>query len=103
MLMNFSGTVGFVSSIVPAAGLIVTILVILIKIGGGLAVLTGFKAKEGAWALIIFSAATILMVHYNLADQMQLIQALKNLAIIGGLLTIAMYGAGKKSWSPMNA
>lgn len=94
ILMGISGTAGYYASVgIPMAGIVV-LLVILIKIGGGLMVATGIHAKEGAWALILFTALATLVAH---TGEGQMINALKNLAIIGGLLMIATHGAGAHS------
>lgn len=98
MLMNFSGTVAFIGSLVPMAS-IATIIIIAVKVLGGTALLLGWRAKEAALALIGFTVLTIFFAHSNLADQMQLTQALKNLSIIGGLLMIVMHGPGNKTIS----
>lgn len=92
-LLGFSGSVDFVGSIVPM-GFIAAIIIIAVKILGGLSVLLGYKTNWGAWALIIFVALTILLVHNNMAE---LTAALKNLGIIGGLLLLVMHGPGAKS------
>lgn len=93
MLLGFTGTVGFMSSLFPM-GMLVAIIVIAVKLLGGLSILLGYKAKWGAWALIVFVLLTIVLVHNNMAE---LTQALKNLGIIGGLLMIVMHGSGQKS------
>lgn len=91
MLTNIGGTIGYFSSFgIPLAGLVL-IIVLIAKIGGALMVATGIHAREGAWILIAFTVLTILIAHTT-ADQ--LIQALKNLAIIGGLLMIVVHGEG---------
>jgi putative oxidoreductase len=70
---------------------------VIFEIGGGLSLLLGFKARWGAWALVIFLIPTTLIFHTNFSEQMQLIQLMKNLAILGGLLMIATFGPGKIS------
>ncbi len=47
--------------------------------------------------LAVFSVATALAFHANLADQNQFIHFFKNIAMAGGLLQIAVYGAGRFS------
>jgi putative oxidoreductase len=98
MLMSFSGTVAFIGSLVPMAS-IATAIIIAVKVLGGIALLVGWRAREAAWALIGFTVLTIFFAHSNLADQMQLTQALKNLSIIGGLLMVVIHGAGNKTIS----
>jgi putative oxidoreductase len=85
MVTGFSGVSGMIASMgIPMAGIIAA-LVIITKVGGGLSVLTGYYSKWGSLALIVFCILTIVFVHNNMND---LTQALKNLAIIGGLLLV---------------
>jgi putative oxidoreductase len=72
-------------------------LVILVELGGGLALLLGFKTRWVAAALAIFTLAAALIFHRNFADQMQMINFMKNLAMAGGLLMFVQYGAGRPS------
>jgi len=58
---------------------------IILEIGGGLLVLTGFFDKMGARLLILFLIPTTLIFHTDFSQKMQIIQFLKNSAIIGGL------------------
>lgn len=69
-------------------------LVILLELGAGLALILGYKTQLAAWALAAFSIASAAIFHYNLADQMQMIMLMKNIAIAGGLLILAEHGAG---------
>lgn len=96
-LTSFSGSEGYISSLgIPFPGL-VTPLVILIELGGGLALLAGFKTRWVAGVLAVFAVATALVAHNNLADQGQAVHFMKNLAIAGGLLLFVKYGAGEAS------
>ena len=70
-------------------------LVILLELGGGLALLFGFRARWVAAALALFCIATALVAHRNFADQMQMINFMKNLAMAGGLLLFVRHGAGR--------
>ena len=67
---------------------------IALELAGGLSVLLGYKSRWGAIALIIFLIPATLIFHTNFADQMQTIQFMKNLAILGGLLMIVQSGSG---------
>jgi putative oxidoreductase len=69
-------------------------LVILTELGGGLLVLIGFKVRWAAIALCGFCLLTALLVHWR-ADET--IEVEKNVAIAGGFLTLAVFGAGP--WS----
>jgi len=72
-------------------------LVILLEIGGGLAVLLGWQARMAAFLLAGFCVVSALIFHADFADPMQSILFMKNLAMAGGLLTLAAAGAG--AWS----
>src|SRR5450759_3281398 len=93
----FGGTEGyFASAGLPMSGVLVP-LVILIELGGGLALLFGFKTRWVATVLALFTVASALIAHRNLGDQAQMINFMKNLAIAGGLLLFVRYGAGQPS------
>jgi putative oxidoreductase len=72
-------------------------LAILIELGGGLALLFGIKTRWVAAVLALFTVATALVAHSNFADQMQMINFMKNLAMAGGLLLFVKHGAGSPS------
>lgn len=67
---------------------------IAIEMGAGLALLLGYRTRAAAWALFVFMIPTTLIFHTNFGDQNQMIHFMKNLAMIGGLLYVASYGAG---------
>ena len=72
-------------------------LVIVLEIGGGLAVLLGWQARISALLLAGFSVVSAVIFHANFGDQMQSILFMKNLAMAGGLLLLVANGAG--AWS----
>jgi putative oxidoreductase len=72
-------------------------LVILVELGGGLALLLGYKTRLAALALAVFTVLSALIFHHNFADQMQTINFMKNLAMTGGLLMFVRHGAGAPS------
>lgn len=80
---------------VPAAG--------VIAIAGGLSILLGFKAKWGAWLIVLFLVPVTLVMHafWNISDpmarMMQMSMFMKNLSMLGGALLIAYFGAGPVS------
>lgn len=69
-------------------------LVILLEIGGGLALIVGWQTKWASYALAGFTLIAALIFHRNFGDQMQMIMFMKNLSIAGGLLILAVNGAG---------
>ena len=60
--------------------------VIALELGGGLALLIGWRADIAAVLLAGFSIIAAVVFHRNFADQAQLTLFLKNFAIAGGLL-----------------
>jgi putative oxidoreductase len=72
-------------------------LVILVELGGGLALLFGFKTRWAAALLALFSIGSALIAHTNFSDQMQMINFMKNLAMAGSLLMFVRYGAEELS------
>jgi putative oxidoreductase len=96
-IMDPAGTKQFMTAYgMPLVGLFF-IGAVIFEIGGGLSLLLGFKARWGAIALIIFLIPTTLIFHTKFSEQMQVIQFMKNLAILGGLLMIAAFGPGEMS------
>ena len=78
-------------------------LTILIEVAGGLALLTGFRARPAALLLSAFLLVVTFVFHSfwaasGIAAQEQFIQFMKNLAILGGLLRILADGAGPFSF-----
>jgi putative oxidoreductase len=81
---------------VPLAGAIALV--------GGLSVLVGYRAKLGAWLLVLFLVPVTLMMHRFWAEhdpmmvQMQMVNFMKNMAILGGVLLVAHFGPGPVSF-----
>jgi putative oxidoreductase len=72
-------------------------LVIILEIGGAIALIVGFKTKLTALLLAGFTLVAAILFHGNFADQMQSILFMKNIAITGGLLVLVTAGAGRLS------
>lgn len=72
-------------------------LAILLEVGGGLAVMIGWRTRTMALLLAGFTLLTAVAFHADFGDKMQLIMFMKNLAITGGLLFLVQYGAGELS------
>jgi putative oxidoreductase len=70
---------------------------VVFELAGSLSLLFGYRAKVGGWLLLLFMVPTTIIFHTNFADQNQMIHFLKNLSIMGGLLYVARYGAGRYS------
>lgn len=89
-LSDPAGTAGYMQAMgVPTLLLWPTIALELL---GGLAIAVGFKIRYAAFALAGFSVLTAIIFHTNFAEQMQSILFLKNIAMAGGLLLLAVGG-----------
>ena len=101
-LFNFNGTAGMMSAKgFPVASLFL-VGALAFELLGGLSVLTGYKARLGAAALIIFLIPTTLIFHnfwaaQGMEQQMQAANFLKNVAIAGGLALLVAFGPGPLS------
>lgn len=72
-------------------------LAVVVELGGGLAMLFGLFTRPVGLVLAIWCVATALIAHTNFADRNQEIHFLKNMAMTGGFLYVASFGAG--AWS----
>lgn len=75
----------------------------VIALLGGLSIALGYKAKWGAWLLVLFLVpATVMMhnfwaVHDIMLAQMHQVMFMKNLSMLGAALLISYFGAGPLS------
>ncbi|MFC3106388.1 DoxX family protein [Undibacterium arcticum] len=92
-IIGFAYVAGWMaSSGLPLAGLLLAITIV-IEIGGGLMLITGWQARWSALVLALFLIPVTFVFHaFWSADaasfQNQLTQFLKNLAIVGGMLLV---------------
>jgi putative oxidoreductase len=98
-VMGFAGTSAYIASKGLPMPDVLTVLVIAVELGGGIALAVGCCTKWAAYALAAFTFVVSLIYHnfwaMSGADaHMNQIMFLKNLAIIGGLLLFAIYGPG---------
>jgi putative oxidoreductase len=72
----------------------------LVAITGGLSILLGYRAKLGAWLIVLFLIPVTLMLHKfwlvqdPMMAQIQMILFMKNVSMLGGALLITQFGAG---------
>jgi putative oxidoreductase len=75
----------------------------VIALAGGLSILLGYRAKIGAWLIVLFLAGVTPTMHkfWAVTDpmlyQIQFAMFLKNVSMLGGALLISQFGAGP--WS----
>ncbi len=90
-----AGTAGYMQAMgVPTLLLWPTIALELL---GGLAIAVGFKTRYAALALAGFSVLAAIIFHSNFSDQIQSVLFLKNIAMAGGLILLAV--GGKTAYS----
>lgn len=92
-----AGTIGYIASAglpFPQLGLAIAVFV---EVVGGIALIAGYRTRIVAAVLAIFCVATAFSFHFNLTDQNQFIHFLKNIAMVGGLLQVVAFGAGRFS------
>jgi putative oxidoreductase len=96
-LTAIGATAGWFGSIGLPAPTVVAVVVGLLEFLGGLAILVGFKTRIAAVALGVFTLAATAVAHLDFSDQIQVLMLEKNLAIVGGFILLAIYGAGSLS------
>ena len=92
-----AGTIAYIGSAGLPLPPLAYAAAVAVELGGGLALLAGYRTSLVAAVLALFSIVTALTFHADLADQNQLIHLFKNIAMAGGLLQVAAFGAGRFS------
>jgi putative oxidoreductase len=98
-LTGFAGTVGYIASKglpMPSVGAAIALVV---EIVGGLALIFGFGTRIAALVLAVFTLAASVFFHnyWGVPAEQAMVQQLmffKNIAVVGGLLVLAAFGAG---------
>jgi putative oxidoreductase len=96
-LAAFAGTQAMFTKIGMPLPMLVAMVAILIELGGGLAILFGLITRPVAVILAVWCVVTALVAHTNFADKNMEIHFMKNMAMTGGFLYIAVFGAGALS------
>jgi len=101
-LTGFAGTVGYISSAGLPMPQLAAVVALVVEIVGAVALIAGFGTRVAAVALAVFTLVASFFFHayWAVPAEQQMIQQLlffKNMAVAGGLLTIAAWGAG--AWS----
>jgi len=100
--MFYAGSVGYFTKLGFPAPEAMVWLSIIIHIAGGILLIVGWKTQWASWLLLALVVIATAMAHrfwqFDAAQYgNQLNHFLKNLAIIGGLLYVASFGAGAMS------
>lgn len=99
---GFSGTVGYIASKGVPLPEVAAAIAIAVELGLGLLLVVGFQTRLAALGIAIFTFVITFIFHnyWAMPADMQMMQSLmffKNMAIVGGLLMVAAFGAG--AWS----
>lgn len=95
-------TINGVASKVPFAHILVPLSGV-IELVGALSILLGYKAKWGAWLIILFLVPVTFTLHQfwtiedPMAQRMDMVMFMKNIALMGSALLIAYFGSGPLS------
>jgi putative oxidoreductase len=101
---HFTGQmIGYASAHgVPAASFLVPFSGVLALVGG-ISILLGYKAKWGAWLIVIFLIPVTFMMHAfwketdPMQTQIQMAMFLKNISMLGAAFLISYFGSGPLS------
>lgn len=96
-ITGFSGSAGYAAtSWMPLPGELLIAAAILMEVFGVIAVLSGWKFREGALVLAFYTFMATIMFHIG---EGQMMAFLKNAAIAGGLIAMSMLKPGRFSIS----
>ena len=96
-LAAFGPTTAYISSVGLPLAPLGWVIAVAFEVGGGLLLILGFRVREVASGLAVFTLAAATFFHNDFADRNQMIHFLTNIMIIGGLLQIAHFGGGRYS------
>jgi len=101
-IMAIAGTAGYFAKLGMPMPEVMVYVAILFEVGGAILLIVGWKAREAAMALAVFTLVATCFAHRfwefdaaQYANQMN--HFLKNLGIIGGMLLIWACGPGSLS------
>ena len=105
-LMGFAGTVDHIAAKGVPLPEIAAVIAILIELGGGLAVLFGWKTRWAAIAYVLFLIVITPIFHNfwtmeGAARMANNINFMKNVTILGGFLLLYAFGPGRYSVDAM--
>jgi putative oxidoreductase len=101
-ITGYAGTAGWMASTgMPMVGVLLP-LAILVELGGGIALIVGFKARWVALALAGFTLIASLIFHNYWAKTGDAVMTnmlffYKNVAVMGGMLMVFAFGPGRFS------
>jgi len=101
-IVGFAGTAGYIASKGLPLPQLLTILTIVIELGGGLMILLGWRARTAAAVLFLWMIPVTFLFHnfWNMegpAVMANQINFQKNLAMMGAMFLIYAFGPGRYS------
>ena len=101
-LTGFEGTVNYMSSLGAPAPMLAAAIAVIMEFAVGILLILGFYTRPLAFLFALFVLGTALIGHpyWNMVDperSANMTQFLKNMSIVGGLLLLAVSGAGRFS------
>lgn len=93
-IANPSTYIGYIEAFGLPLPFVCLAAAILLESVGGIALIVGYQTRWTGALLAVFSAATAVLFHRDLADSNQFLHFWKNLAMAGGLLQLYAFGAG---------
>lgn len=102
--MAFPETAAYMAKVGFPAPELMAGLAISIEVGGALLIIIGLKTRLVAWGMALFVVITMFAAHrfWEFSDaaqfENQLGHFLKNLAIVGGFMMLAVAGPGRISF-----
>ena len=92
-ITGFAGSAGYAAaSWIPLPGELLIVTAIIMEVFGVFAVLSGWKFKQGAQVLALYTFLATIMFHIGDGQAMAMF---KNFAIMGGLIAMSQLTAGK--------
>lgn len=101
-IIGFAGTTGYIASKGLSAPQLLTILTIVIELGGGLMILLGWRARTAAAVLFLWMIPVTFLFHNFWSMEGPAVMAnqvnfQKNLALMGAMFLIYAFGPGRFS------
>ena len=96
-IAGFTGTAGYIASKGVPLPEVAAAIAIAVELGLGLLLAVGFQTRWAALAIGVFTVVITCIFHAFWVDPSQQMAFFKNMAIVGGLFTVAAFGGG--AWS----
>jgi putative oxidoreductase len=85
-MMSFNETAAYIGTLGLPMSVAIAALVVIIEVPVALAYAWGYNVRYTGAILAVFTFLTILVAHRDFSNSLNMVMALKNLAIIGGIV-----------------